>query len=60
MEDEMNARRIFTAAALGLALSAAACSGESPTVAQNDDEGQIVPGGAAPTDTAGFMPPPSS
>ena len=56
----MNARRIFTAAALGLALSGAACSGESPTGAENEDEEQIVPGDAAPTDTAGFMPPPSS
>jgi hypothetical protein len=60
MEGAMNARRIFTAAALGLALSGAACSGESPTLAQNEDEEQITPGGAAPTDTAGFMPPPSS
>lgn len=53
----MNARRIFTAAALGLALSGAACSGESPTGAENAE--RIVPGDAAPTDTAGFMPPPS-
>ncbi len=52
----MNARRIFTAAAAGIVMSAAACSGESPTLAQNDDEEQIVPGDAAPTDTAGFMP----
>jgi hypothetical protein len=60
MEDAMNARRIFTAAALGLAMSGAACSGESPTLAREEDETQIVPGGAAPTDTSGFMPAPSS
>jgi hypothetical protein len=58
MEDTINARRIFTAAALGLALSGAACSGESPTGAENEE--RIAPGDAAPTDTAGFMPPPSS
>jgi hypothetical protein len=56
----MTTRRIFAAAALVLAMSGAACSGSSPTLAQNDDTAPMTPGGAAPTDTAGFLPPPSS
>lgn len=55
----MIARRTLAAAAVFIAASTgAACSGTSPTMALADqDEPEIqVPGGAAPTDTAGFIP----
>lgn len=51
----MNARRIFAMGAMVLALSA--CSGDGPTLAQNEDQETMKPIDAAPTDTAGFIPP---
>jgi hypothetical protein len=56
----MNARRIFTAAAIAVATaSGAACAGDGPTLSSNiaADDPRVLPGGP-PTDTTGFIPPP--
>lgn len=53
----MSARRIFTAAAI--AVATAACSGGSPTLANDPGigDGPTVDPGVPPTDTTGFVPP---
>ena len=55
----MNARRIFAAAAIAVfTASGAACSGGSPTLAQNaGQDGPTLTPDAPPTDTTGFIPP---
>lgn len=57
----MNARRIFAAAAIGIATATgAACAGGGPTLAQDPiEDPPIVTPDAPPTDTAGFIPPPT-
>lgn len=53
----MTAKRFFTAAALFLATSAAAACAESATLpGLTDNDTEMVTGGDAPTDTAGFVP----